>query len=173
MWLLALFVIVPLVEIALFIQVGGLIGLWPTLGIVILTAVAGTSIIRQQGLQAMNRLRSSFEELRDPTEPLASGAFILVAGVLLLTPGFFTDALGFALLVPSVRAAAFRWLRRKVTVRAFRFGTETRGHEPGRRPRPAPPAPGPRSEVDVIEGDWEEVPREKRPTHRPSNWTRH
>lgn len=171
MWLLALLVVVPLVEIALFIQVGGLIGLWPTLGIVALTAIAGSAIIRRQGLQAMNRLRRSFEELRDPTEPLVHGAMILVAGVLLLSPGLFTDALGLALLVPQVRVMAFRWLRRKVTVRSFRSGTGAPGSRPG--PQTTRPAPGLRPRPEVIEGDWEEVPPEKRPTHRPSNWTRH
>ena len=102
--LFLLFLAVPLIEIALFIQVGGWIGLWPTLLIVVLTAIAGTYLVRSQGGQAMNQMRRSFDELRDPTEPLAHGAMILFSGALLLTPGFFTDAVGFALLVPPVRA---------------------------------------------------------------------
>jgi len=97
MFLFLAFLLVPLIEIGLFIQVGGWIGLWPTLGIVVLTAFLGTWLMRTQGLMAMGNLRSSFSELRDPTEPLAHGAMILVAGALLLTPGFFTDAVGFAL----------------------------------------------------------------------------
>lgn len=89
MYLFLAFLLVPLIEIGLFIQVGGLIGLWPTLGIVILTAVIGTSLVRSQGRLAMGELRRSFSDLDDPTEPLAHGAMILVSGVLLLTPGFF------------------------------------------------------------------------------------
>ena len=108
MWLFVAFLMVPLIEIALFIQVGGWIGLWPTLAIVVLTAVAGTVLVRSQGAAVLARLRSSFETLRDPTEPLAHGAMILFSGALLLTPGFFTDTVGFLLLVPAVRAWVLR-----------------------------------------------------------------
>lgn len=157
MWLFFLFLAVPLIEIALFIQVGGLIGLWPTLGIVVLTAILGTWLVRSQGLAEINRLRSSFQDLRDPTEPLAHGAMILVSGALLLTPGFFTDAVGFALLMPPVRQAILRYLRKRIRVETFEYGA-------------SPPAPGP----DVIDGDYEDVtPPPRNPTHRPSGWTRH
>ena len=101
MWLFLAFLLVPLIEIALFIQVGGLIGLWPTLGIVVLTAILGTWMVRAQGSLALNNLRSSFSQLEDPSEPLAHGAMILVSGALLLTPGFFTDAVGFAALMAA------------------------------------------------------------------------
>ncbi|MGR3522734.1 MAG: FxsA family protein, partial [Paracoccus sp. (in: a-proteobacteria)] len=87
MWLFVLFVAIPLIEIALFIQVGGLIGLWPTLGIVLLTAVAGTALMRSQGARAWAEVQRSFAELRDPSRPLAHGVMILMAGMLLLTPG--------------------------------------------------------------------------------------
>ncbi len=156
MWLLVLFLAVPLIEIALFIQVGGLIGLWPTLGIVILTALAGTWLVRSQGSMELARLRASFNELRDPTDPLAHGAMILFAGALLLTPGFFTDALGLALLMPPVRRAALRHIRARFRVETFAYGQR-------------PPEP----EADTIEGEWEEVGAPRRPTHRPSGWTRH
>jgi UPF0716 protein FxsA len=158
MWLFVLFLAVPLIEIALFIQVGGLIGLWPTLGIVVLTAIVGTWLVRSQGLAEINRLRSSLSDLRDPTEPLAHGAMILFSGALLLTPGFFTDAVGLALLVPQVRTAVFRYVRAHITVRSFEYG--------------APPPPRERG-ADVIDGDWEDVTPERRPTHHPSGWTRH
>ncbi|WP_226780364.1 FxsA family protein [Oceaniglobus trochenteri] len=167
MWLFALFLAVPIVEIALFIQVGGWIGLWPTLGIVILTAVLGTWLVRTQGALAMSQLRGSFNELRDPTEPLAHGAMILLAGALLLTPGFFTDATGFALLIPPVRQAVFRFLRARIKVQTFEYG-QARG--PGARP-------GPAGRGDVIDGDYVEVDPPKKPTHdtsnSPSGWTRH
>ena len=130
MWLFFLFIGVPLIEIALFIQVGGLIGLWPTLGVVLLTAVLGSMLVRSQGAQAMANLRNSFNDLNDPTEPLAHGAMILFSGALLLTPGFFTDALGFALLVPGFRNLVLRELRKRVNVESVvagqQQGTQTR-----------------------------------------------
>ena len=158
MWLFLLFLAVPLIEIALFIQVGGAIGLFPTLGIVVLTAILGTYLVRSQGLQAMDRLRRSFNELRDPVEPLAHGAMILFSGALLLTPGFFTDAVGFALLLPPVRAAVFRYLQSRVTVAQFEYG------EPPRHP----------DNADIINGEFTEGDPEPRPTRdEPSGWTRH
>ena len=161
MWLFALFLAVPLIEIALFIQVGGAIGLWPTLGVVVLTAILGTWLVRTQGVLAIARLRNSFSELRDPTEPLAHGAMILFSGALLLTPGFFTDAVGFALLIPPVRSAVFQYLRAKVRVQSFSMGGQ---------PRTDPREDSPST---VIEGEFEEVPPPKSPTHGNSGWTRH
>ena len=100
MRLLLAFIAVPLIEIGLFIQVGGAIGLWPTLLVVLLTAVVGTWLVRSQGLQTIQNLQGCFQNMRNPTEPLVHGAMILLAGALLLTPGFFTDAIGFILLFP-------------------------------------------------------------------------
>ncbi|MBL4750650.1 MAG: FxsA family protein [Amylibacter sp.] len=107
--LLILFILIPIIEIGLFIQVGGAIGLWPTLAIVILTAVIGTSMLRKQGISTMARLQSSMQSGENPVDPMVHGALILVSGVLLLTPGFFTDGLGFLLLLPPVRAALIKW----------------------------------------------------------------
>jgi UPF0716 protein FxsA len=160
------FLLVPLIEIAWFIQVGGAIGLWPTLGIVVLTAVVGTWLVRTQGALAMGQLRSSFSELRDPAEPLAHGAMILVSGALLLTPGFFTDAVGFAFLIPGVRHAAFQYLSKRIEVQRFEMGTG-----PGRDPRRRPP-----QNPDIIEGDYTEVdpnPEPRTKTDPPSGWTKH
>jgi UPF0716 protein FxsA len=164
MYLFLAFLLVPLIEIALFIQVGGAIGLWPTLLIVILTAVLGTFLVRSQGLMALAQLKASFSDLRDPTEPLAHGAMILFSGALLLTPGFFTDALGFALLVPAVRAYLYRYIRSRVTVSGFGPGPA----DPRARPGPRrPDTPG-----EVIEGDYHEVTPEADRQGRPSGWTK-
>lgn len=163
------FLLVPLIEIALFIQVGGAIGLWPTLGIVVLTAVLGTWLVRTQGAMAMGQLRNSFSELRDPAEPLAHGAMILVAGALLLTPGFFTDAVGFAFLVPGFRRAAFQYLAKRIKVQRFEMGGGP--NDAPRRPRPHP---------DIIDGDFTEVdpdlaesPKPQTKNTPPSGWTKH
>lgn len=161
MWLLLAFVGVPLIEIALFVQIGGIIGLWPTLLVVLITAMLGTFLVRTQGLMALGNLQRSFAELDDPTEPLAHGAMILVAGALLLTPGFFTDAVGFALLMPPVRMAVFKYLRSKVRVQSFSMGGMDQ------KPR------HPQQHSDVIDGEYTEVDQDRRPTHQPSGWTKH
>ncbi len=159
MYLFLAFLLVPIIEIALFIQVGGLIGLWPTLAIVVLTAVLGTVLVRTQGRMALANLQRSFAELDDPTEPLAHGAMILLSGVLLLTPGFFTDAVGFALLIPGVRVAVFRYLKSKATITHFQMGTGAQFHT-GRALF---------DQEDVIDGEFTEV-RPRQDPSKPSKW---
>lgn len=162
MWLLIAFIAVPLIEIALFIQVGGAIGLWPTLAIVVVTAILGTWLVRSQGLRAMGQLRSSFSDLRDPTEPLVHGAMILFSGALLLTPGFFTDAVGFALLVPGIRQAIYQAIRARVNIQSFGTPGQTQSsqaHDNGRG--------------DVIEGEFQEISEAEAKNNGPSGWTKH
>jgi len=163
MWLLIAFIAVPMIEIALFIQVGGAIGLWWTLAIVLITAVLGTTLVRTQGALAMGQLRSSFSDLQDPTEPLVHGAMILFAGALLLTPGFFTDAVGFALLVPAFRSAAYQFIRARVKIQSFEAhgGPQQRPHPSGRQPS-----------GDVIDGEYHEIEEMPRKTKGPSGWTK-
>ncbi len=164
MWLFLAFLSVPLIEIALFIQIGGAIGLWLTLGIVILTAVIGTFLVRTQGALAMNNLRQSFGTLSNPSEPLAHGAMILVSGALLLTPGFFTDAVGFALLVPGVRSAVFRYLKARIKVQTFDMGGQAQSRADFTHPRAC-------QDPNIIDGEFEEVPRD--PNAPPSGWPKH
>ncbi len=97
------FVVVPIVEIGLFLQVGSYIGVPATLGLIILTAIAGTMLVRSQGLDVLRKVQNSTNRGEMPVAALAQGLFVLIAGVLLLTPGFATDTLGFALLIPPVR----------------------------------------------------------------------
>lgn len=158
MWLFFAFLAVPLIEIALFIEIGGAIGLFWTLVIVVLTAILGTLMVRTQGAMALSQLRTSFDELRDPTEPLAHGAMILFSGALLLTPGFFTDAVGFLLLIPQVRSAVFRYVRAKVEVRGF-------SAHPGKT-RQDPPK-------DIIDGSYKEIDPQDPSSNGSSGWTRH
>lgn len=159
MWLLIAFIAVPLIEITLFIQIGGAIGLGWTLAIVILTAVLGTWLVRTQGAMALGNLRSSFSDMRDPTEPLVHGAMILFAGALLLTPGFFTDAVGFSFLVPQIRQAAYNAIRARINIQSF--GTPP-GADPHVRPR----------RDDVIDGEYHEISDEGPKTKGPSGWTK-
>ncbi len=176
MWLFLAFLAVPLIEIALFIQIGGFIGLWPTLLIVVLTAVLGTWLVRAQGRLAMGELRQSFSELNDPSEPLAHGAMILVSGALLLTPGFFTDTVGFALLAPPIRRAVFQWAKKRVNVQRFEMGSGPGAapRTPGARPGVnSGPSEGGRREDTVIDGEFIDLSDDKKANHPGSGWTRH
>ena len=101
--LLLVFIGVPIAEIAVFIEAGGRFGLWPTIGMVVLTAVLGTALLRHQGLQTVVRVQNSLERGEVPVGELFAGICLLAAGLLLLTPGFLTDSVGFALFVPGIR----------------------------------------------------------------------
>ena len=103
--LFLIFIAVPIIEIALFIQVGSMIGLWPTLATVVLTAVIGTWLLRRQGFAVLNQARDNAAQNKLPVEPVIHGVFLLIAGLLMLTPGFFTDVIGFLLLIPPLRLA--------------------------------------------------------------------
>jgi len=95
--------IIPFVEIYLLLLVGGIVGVFPTILLVVFTAMLGTYLLRQQGLATLQRFQESLAQGTIPAYEMIEGPIILVGGALLLTPGFFTDALGFACLVPSVR----------------------------------------------------------------------
>ncbi len=97
------FILVPLIEIGLFIEIGGYLGALPTIGLVILTAVLGVSLLRLQGFVTLGRVRQKLDRGELPAMDLAEGLILLIAAVLLLTPGFFTDLIGFLCLVPALR----------------------------------------------------------------------
>ncbi len=173
MWLLLAFIAVPLIEIGLFIKVGGWLTLWPTLGIVLATGMIGTILVRQQGLKVLGELRNSMSQMRDPLSPLAHGALIVLAGVLLLTPGFFTDAIGFLLLVPPVRQAIITYAAARVQVASFGPGGAQNAN-----PRGPSGAQSPRyGDEDVIEAEYSDLSDPPSPqkglNKRPSGWTEH
>ena len=130
--LLLLFLAVPIAEIAVFIQVGDWVGLWPTLAAVVVTAVVGTMLLRRQGLAVLQRATASMERGEMPVAEVFTGLCLLVAGALLLTPGFLTDSIGLLLFVPQFRSAIGRSVlnlfRRHGTVRVWSVG---RGGGPG------------------------------------------
>lgn len=115
--LIILFTVVPLVELALLIKLGNVIGLWPTIFIVIGTGVLGAALARSQGTQVISAIRAEVAQGRPPTESLINGLLVLVGGVVLLTPGLLTDLLGFSLLVPSTRS----WFRKKLQGRLRKY----------------------------------------------------
>lgn len=191
--LLIILVCLPLIEIALFVMIGGEIGLWSTLALVIASSLAGLLVMRGQGTRSLMRLNESMEKGGDPTGPLAHGALIMIAGVLLLVPGFFTSSWGILLLIPPIR----RWMIGRgagvMSVRAARFGRggqasahpgQFRSGQPSSgQPRPSqsrPGQPSPRpgqqqgpidAEYEVIE-DGSEAKNADSPRHGGSGWTR-
>lgn len=159
MLIFLLLVAVPLIEIALFIELGGWLGLWPTLGVVVLTALVGALLLRAQGLATMGEIRGRLDRGEDPSGPLANGALILVAGVVLMTPGFFTDAVGLALLLPPVRAATIRVLARRLVTVVAKGGPGQGPDNSGRPPGGAQGGAhgGARAGSQTVEGDYEVV----------------
>jgi UPF0716 protein FxsA len=116
---------IPIIEIALFIKVGGAIGLFPTLAIVVLTALVGSAMIRAQGLRTWMQARASMDRGEMPVRELFDGLCIFAAGIMLVTPGFFTDAMGFLLLLPPIRhILAERLVRSMVVVQGGRMDAQ-------------------------------------------------
>nr|WP_218926968.1 FxsA family protein [Vibrio cholerae] len=111
-----LFIAVPVIEIALFIQVGGVLGVWPTIALVLLTAIVGASLVRSQGLQTLLTVQQRLAQGQLPAQQILEGVMLAVAGVLLLTPGFFTDILGMLVLLPAPRAYLAKQLMSRVVV---------------------------------------------------------
>jgi len=110
--LLILFTLVPILELYVLLEIGSLIGTMPTVALIFLTGIAGAYLARMQGFSLVNRIQIEMNQGRVPKGELIDGAMILVGGVLLLTPGFCTDLLGFSLLVPLTRNLYKGWLTR-------------------------------------------------------------
>ncbi len=152
-WILAALIVIPIVEIAVLIKVGGLLGVWPTVALVVATAMAGTVLLRLQGLATLFRVQASLREGRFPIAEVFDGMCLLVAGALLLTPGFVTDLLGLLLFVPALRVMLREFLARRL-IAAGKVRVHTAGPEPGPGTPPGSPP--------VIEGDYEDVTPDRR-----------
>ena len=122
-----LFIIVPVIELVLLFQVGARIGLPATLGIIIVTAIIGVRLTRAQGAHNMQRARTAMNEGRMPHQEVLDGMMIIIAGVLLITPGLLTDALGFTLLFPSLRAKLRKRLAKSFNKRVQVVGRPANG----------------------------------------------
>ena len=131
-----LFILIPLVEIGVFIQIGGLLGLLPTLVIIFLTAILGVHLLREQGLKAWVDIKRQLGSGQIPAVEMAAAAQLLFAGGLLLTPGFVTDAVGFALMIPAIRTRLAKTLLKRWAAQMKNRG----GRPPGR----------------IIDGDFED-----------------
>ncbi|MCW8125246.1 FxsA family protein [Microbulbifer halophilus] len=148
--LLLLFIVIPILEMWILIAVGSEIGALPTIGLVLLTAVVGLALLRRQGLSTVMRAQQKMQTGELPAREMAEGIFLAVGGALLLTPGFFTDALGFACLIPGLRQLLLGRILRHVTVVQGPGGVPPRGSDRAQH-----------RDRDVIEGDFShEEPRD-------------
>lgn len=154
--LLVAFIVVPLIELAVIGQVSQAIGLSWTLVALLVVSVAGAWLVRREGSRAWQRLRATLGAGRMPTDEVLSGALVLVGGALLLTPGFVTDAVGLALVVPPTRrliaAAVKSQVGRRVSIATFGgglIGDRLGGVTGGQRARPRRDHPGDGQVVDV------------------------
>jgi len=150
------FLLIPFVEIGVFIAVGEEIGLFTTLALAFLTAILGGAIIRYQGLQTFLSFQNSMRGGAMPVQEIFDGFCLVAAGALLITPGFVTDTIGFLLLVPKIRAVLRTLIGKHMEMRANY--TEYRGG----------PRPGRGPEGDVIDADYEDL-SEKDSTKRPDD----
>lgn len=173
--LFILFVIMPFVELALLIKLGNVLGFWPTIAIVLFSAIVGAYVLHSQGLATMHRVSQSIRSGEPPIMPVVDGFFIAIAGAFLLTPGLITDCLGLSLLVPQVRRAVARWaFGRVVQSGSFKIHTYTTGGAPsGSHPgankpksdqplrpgRSSPPRARPTDEI--IDAEFEEIKKKK------------
>ncbi len=151
--LVLLFIVVPIAELALIIQVGGLIGFWPTLALLILDSILGAMLMRAQGRVAWRRFNEAIQAGRVPAREVADGVLVIFGGALLLTPGFITDIFGILFLLPPTRAL----IRRVFLRQAMRRMTITMVR-PGPGPGPGFGARPPRRDSDV-EGSAVEIDR--------------
>ena len=111
--LLILFIVIPIIEIAILVKIGTLLGFWPTMLIVIATGILGATLARIQGFLVLTRIRTELQMGRMPAEELIDGLLILIGGILLLTPGLLTDLMGFLILIQWSRKPFKKWLGKR------------------------------------------------------------
>jgi UPF0716 protein FxsA len=160
--LFILFTLVPAIELFLLIEIGQRLGGLTTLGLVLLTGALGAALAKAEGLRVLREWRSSLAEGRVPADSVASGALVLVGGVLLITPGVLTDVVGLSLLVPALRRPIAGYLLRRVET-AIARGTLHVVHTHPASARPEAHTPWPRDVIDVegesVSSSHAELPR--------------
>jgi len=159
--LLLLFIVVPIAELAVLIQVGQLIGVWWTIALLVADAVLGSLLARSQGRAAWRRFNEALQSGRPPAREVLDGALVLFGGALLLTPGFLTDILGVLLLLPPTRAIFRAVLVRRFMHRMVASMANPRGRGGAR------PGPRPRESYDVEGSAVEAEPEGLRDPRRP------
>lgn len=151
-----LLLVIPVIEIAAFIAIGQQIGIMATLLMILVTAIIGTILLRIQGLGLLARIRGQMEAGKIPGRELGEGAMLLVAGILLLTPGFVTDGIGFSLFLPPVRSAIWSFLAKRIKV--VTPGMAGGPQSPSGRPRHPDDGAGPVIDLDADEYSSEPDP---------------
>src|SRR3954452_12967083 len=151
LFLFLLFIVVPIAELAVLIQVGEHIGVWWTVAILIADSILGATLMRSQGRAAWRRFNVTLQSGRPPAREVLDGVLVIFGGALLLTPGFITDIFGIAFLLPPTRAVVRRLLVRRFADRMI--AAATRG-----RPRPFPGD----VEGDAVDVDPDRLPRGSR-----------
>jgi len=151
--LVALFIVVPIVELWVIIEIGSLIGVWPTIALLLADALLGSLLLRHQGRGAWRRFNEAIAERRFPGREVADGLLIAIGGTLLLTPGFVTDIVGAIFLIPPTRAIVRRLMRGYVGRRFVIVGAPSGTHPPSHR------AYDYDSTAEEIDGDDPQLPR--------------
>ncbi len=131
------FVSIPFIEIYLLLQIGGMVGVLPAILLVVTTAVIGAGLLRQQGLATLRRFQEGLARGEVPAYEMIEGPILLVGGALLLTPGFFTDVMGFACLIPQARRKIAQYIIEKRLVQSGMSAQQP-----------------PKEQPDVIEGEF-------------------
>ena len=139
--IIAIFVLIPIIEISLFIEIGSIIGSFYTIMLIFLTAIVGIFFVRQQGVSTFQKLASQLQNLEAPVQTMFEGLVILISGILLITPGFFTDALGFLGLIPISRII---FIKLVASYMLSRYGNQNNQHN------------------STIEGDYFEIDDEEK-----------
>jgi UPF0716 protein FxsA len=154
----------PVLELALLIKTGQVVGFWATLAMIVGAGVLGAVIMSRQGMSVARKTREAIAQGKPPVGPVLDGAFLLLAGALLITPGFLTDVMALALLVPPIRRKVARWCVRRLVERAH---VQIKVYEARGRGEPGPsPSGGDRVEGKVIEGEFERLSEKARGPHR-------
>ena len=135
--LLIIFIVIPVIEISLFIEIGSFIGSFNTILLIFTTALIGVYFVRQQGISTYSKLYNQLQNQETPIQTMFEGLVILISGILLITPGFFTDALGFLGLIPLTRVIFIKIVANSVL---SRYGMKNQSSDDG-----------------SIEGDFEEI----------------
>ncbi|MFC3679796.1 FxsA family protein [Bacterioplanoides pacificum] len=153
--LLLIFIIVPMIELAVLIQVGSYIGVLWTLALIFITAIIGVRLLKLQGVSTLLRAQQRLAEGSLPAKELAEGFLLALAGALLLTPGFLTDGFGFALLMPGVRGHLAGSVMKMMTLKSATMaggfsqsGPQTQRPDDVRQPHEIHPNPGPKNVID-------------------------
>ncbi|MBA6397582.1 FxsA family protein [Colwellia sp. BRX10-4] len=140
-FLFILFIVVPIIEIMVLINVGTWLGAWPTIAIVIITAWLGARNVKQQGIATLNSVQTKMAQGEMPSDEIVAGLLLLVAGILLVTPGFVTDIFGLSLLIPSVRSLLIKSVQSRLIMNQSAAGFTYQSSVHTQQEQPVTPDP--------------------------------